>query len=57
LLQLKDQATQANNQQLVALLDAVVALLDAKGNPGGLGADLTGYYARVWQALIGSLSK
>ena len=56
-LQFKDQAIQAKNEQLVALLEAVVGLLDAGGNPGGLGADLAGYYAQVWQALIGSLGK
>ena len=56
-LQFKDQAIQAKNEQLVALLEAVVGLLDAGGNPGGLGADLAGYYAQVWQALIGSLDK
>ncbi len=57
LLQLKEQATQANDRQLVALLDAMVGLLDAGGNPAGLGADLAGDYAQVWQALIGSLGK
>ncbi len=56
-LQFKDQAIQAKNEQLVALLEAVVGLLDAGGNPGGLGADLAGYYTQVWQALIGSLGK
>jgi hypothetical protein len=56
-LLLKDQAIQANNEQLVALLEAVVGLLDAGGNPGGLGAGLAGYYAQVWQALLGSLDK
>ena len=56
-LQFKDQALQAKNEQLVALLEAVVGLLDAGGNPGGLGADLAGYYAQVWQELIGSLGK
>jgi hypothetical protein len=56
-LRFKDQAIQAKNEQLVALLEAVVGLLDAGGNPGGLGAGLAGYYAQVWQALIGSLGK
>ena len=37
---LQDQALQAKNEQLVALLEAVVGLLNAGGNPGGLGADL-----------------
>jgi hypothetical protein len=57
LLQLKEQATQPDNAQLIALLDAVVGLLDAGGNAGGLGADLTGDYAQVWQGLIDSLDK
>jgi len=57
LLQLKEQAAQANDRQLVALLDAIVGLLDAGGNPAGLGADLAGEYAQVWQALIEALGK
>jgi hypothetical protein len=56
-LQLKEQATQANDVQLIALLDAVVGLLDAGGNASGLGADLTGYYAQVWQGLVEALGK
>jgi tetratricopeptide (TPR) repeat protein len=57
LLQLKEQATQADERELVALLDAVIGLLDAGGNPAGLGADLAGDYAQVWQAIIDSLGK
>lgn len=57
LLQLKEQATQANDAQLIALLDAVIGLLDAGGNPVGLGADLAGDYAQVWQALVEALGK
>ncbi len=57
LLQAKEQATQADDAQLIALLDAVVGLLDAGGNPAGLGADLAGDYAQVWQALIEALGK
>jgi hypothetical protein len=51
------KTTQANNAQLIALLDAVVGLLDAGGNAGGLGADLAGDYAQVWRELIEALEK
>ncbi len=57
LLDLKEQIAQADEQQLVALLDAIVDLLDAGGNPAGLGADLAGDYAQVWQALVEALGK
>jgi tetratricopeptide (TPR) repeat protein len=57
LLQVKEQAEQADERELVALLDAVVGLLDAGGNPAGLGADLTGNYAQVWQVLVEALGK
>ena len=57
LLQLRGQAAQADAHELAALLDAVMGLLDAGGNPAGLGTGLTGEYAQVWQALVEALGK
>ncbi len=37
---------------MTALLDAVIGLLDAGGNPAGLGQGLKGVYARTWQAVV-----
>jgi hypothetical protein len=37
------------------LLDAVIGLLDANGNPDGKGEGLTGIYARTWQAIVHQL--
>ncbi len=51
LLQIKSDATEKENAQLVALVDAVIGLLDAGGKPEALGASLTGIYAQVWQAI------
>jgi tetratricopeptide (TPR) repeat protein len=55
LLQVKGQASQANERQMLTLLDAIIGLLDARGNPAGLGAGLVGDYAQVWQALVEAL--
>jgi tetratricopeptide (TPR) repeat protein len=52
LIQIKSQAVEEDERDLVALLDAFIGLLDAKGNPDGLGANLTGFYARTWQTLV-----
>jgi tetratricopeptide (TPR) repeat protein len=56
LTQLKSQATERDAQDLVALLDAVIGLLDAGGNPAGLGTNLKGIYERVWQEIIEIIS-
>lgn len=56
-LQVKEQATQAGERELVALLEAIAGLLDAGGNPAELGADLDGEYAQVWQALLEAVGK
>ena len=42
-------------QELVALVDAVTGLLDARGNPVGLGMSLKGVYARTWQGIVENL--
>jgi len=55
--QLRNQATADANRPLVALLDAVLGLLDAGGDPTGLGTALQGGYARAWQQLLKSLIK
>jgi len=44
-------------RHLVTLLDAVIGLLDADGNPAGLGQGLEGIYAQIWQAIVQNLSK
>ncbi len=51
LVRIKSEATEKGNTQLVALVDAVVGLLDAGGETDGLGGGLTGIYAQVWQAI------
>jgi hypothetical protein len=38
--------------ELVKLIDAVLALLDAGGKADGLGTNLTGAYARAWNAIV-----
>jgi hypothetical protein len=56
LTQLRSQANEGGAQDLVALIDAVIGLLDAGGNPDGLGTNLKGVYARTWQAIVEQLS-
>jgi tetratricopeptide (TPR) repeat protein len=56
LMQIKSEAVEENAQELVALLDAVIGLLDAGGNPAGLGTNLIGMYALVWQTIVVNLS-
>ncbi len=45
------------DQGLVAFFDAVIGLLDADGNPTGLGYGLTGEYQEAWLALIVALAR
>jgi tetratricopeptide (TPR) repeat protein len=56
LMQIRSQAIEGDVQDLVALVDAVIGLLDAEGNPAGLGMSLNGVYARTWQAIVESLA-
>jgi tetratricopeptide (TPR) repeat protein len=56
LTQIRSQAIDTGAQQLVALVDAVIGLLDAGGNPTGLGTGLTGIYAKTWQKIVQGLS-
>ena len=53
--ELLNQATAQGDQPMVAFLRAVLALLDAGGKPDGLGQDLAGVYAGVWQAIVDAL--
>jgi hypothetical protein len=55
--QIKIQAIEREAHDLVALLNAVIGLLDAGGNPARLGTNLTGVYTRTWQAIVEGLSK
>jgi hypothetical protein len=55
LTQIKGQAEEGDRQDLVALLDAVIGLLDAGGNPAGLGMALASIYAQTWQTIIEQL--
>ena len=56
LAQIRNQATARGDRNMVALLDAVIGLLDAGGNPIGLGEGLQGIYAKTWQAIVQRLS-
>lgn len=49
---IRRQGEEGDAQDLVALLDAVIGLLDAGGNPAGLGTNLKGVYARTWQKIV-----
>jgi len=55
LTQIRDQAKTEGAEQFVALVNAVIALLDAGGHPDGLGTGLTGRYARTWQQIAEQL--
>jgi len=48
----RNQATAQGDRNLSALLDAVIGLLDANGNPAGLGTSLQGVYARTWLSIV-----
>ncbi|HEY6406310.1 MAG TPA: hypothetical protein VIY29_02460 [Ktedonobacteraceae bacterium] len=45
LVELRNQSTTMGDRNMVTLLDAILGLLDADGNPTGLGGNLTGIYA------------
>ena len=49
------QATAESAQPYAAFLEAVLGLLDAGGNPAGLGAGLQGVYVQLWQTLVEGL--
>src|SRR5205814_1609149 len=55
LMEVRNQATASGNPNMISLLDAVIGLLDAGGNPAGLGEGLKGIYAKTWQAILEKL--
>jgi len=55
LVEVRNQATVQGDRNLVGLLDAVIGLLDAGGDPAGLGESLSGVYARTWQEIVQKL--
>jgi hypothetical protein len=56
-MQIRSQAVEGDSEELVALVDAVIGLLDAEGNPDGLGTSLNGVHAGTWQAIVERLGK
>jgi tetratricopeptide (TPR) repeat protein len=56
LMQMRSQAVEGEAQEFVALVDTVIGLLDAGGNPDGLGMSLKGVYARTWQVIVEQLA-
>lgn len=57
LIQIKGQAAAQGVEQLVALSEAIIGLLDAQGDPAGLGSGLRGIYARTWQTIVARLTE
>jgi len=55
LVVLRNQSTTMGDRNMAALLDAVIGLLNAGGNPTGLGDDLKGIYAQTWQEIVKKL--
>jgi len=55
LTEIRNQATVKGDRNMGALLDAIIGLLDAQGNPAGLGQNLQGIYAQTWHALVQQL--
>jgi len=55
LTEIRNQATVKGDRNMGALLDAIIKLLDAQGNPAGLGQNLQGIYAQTWHALVQQL--
>ena len=55
LADVRNQATARGDRNMAALLDAVIGLMDAGGDPAGLGEGLKGIYARTWQAIVEGL--
>ena len=56
LTQIQMQAQERGADQLVLLVDMVIKLIDANGNPIGLGEGLQGIHAKIWQAIVSQLS-
>jgi hypothetical protein len=56
LADVRNQTTARGDRNMVALLDAVIGLMDADGKPEGLGDGLKGIYANTWRAIVEHLS-
>ncbi|MGH2494658.1 MAG: hypothetical protein ACRDIV_08120, partial [Ktedonobacteraceae bacterium] len=56
LVDLRNQAMAHGDRNMAALLEAAIGLLDAGGNPAGLGEGLQGIYSRTWQRIIQGLA-
>jgi hypothetical protein len=54
---LRNQATAKGDRNMLALLNAVIGLLDAGGDASGLGNGLTGVYEKTWQAIVEKLQR
>jgi hypothetical protein len=55
LVQVRQQAAAQDDRPMIALLDAVIALLDAGGDPSGLNPNLTGIHAQTWHTILDQL--
>jgi hypothetical protein len=55
LVTIRNQSMAGGNRNMAALLDAVIGLLDAGGNPAGLGEGLAGVYAKTWEGIVRQL--
>ena len=53
--QLQSQAIAEGERGLADLVETVLALLAASGNPSGLGAGLEGPFAQAWQEIVAKL--
>ncbi|MBX2998914.1 MAG: CHAT domain-containing protein [Caldilineaceae bacterium] len=55
LVQLRNHLIPRGDSETVALVDALLDLLAADGDPRGLGRDLSGIHAEVWQTIVQNL--
>jgi hypothetical protein len=53
MVQLRNAATADGDRPMVRLLDALIGLLDAGGDPTGLGEGLGGAFLAAWQVALG----
>lgn len=55
LAEIRQALSQRGDRATLSLVDAVIALLHADGDPQGLGHGLTGVHQQVWQAIVARL--
>jgi len=53
--QMRNAATVAGDHQLVALIDAILALLDAGSDASGIDMALDGLYGEIWEGIVAGL--